>query len=259
MAETKICSKCKTEHSVENFAKELKRKDGLYPWCKLCLREHRAERYVKRLKIYGLTHKVCSYCKENKSREEFGKTASNNLRPRCLNCEEEIHSNSSQYKRRCGKCKEWKLVGNFYPSRRDGSRSTCIECTKDIPLSLKEYRRDKSLIKYFGITLEQYKDLLDKQKNTCPICLKPLEGISNPVDHAHRGQHEGKIRAILHDRCNRFVMHNHYNSDELKRAAELIDNPLTDWIVPEEYLKSRKKKRKRNGKKLLRQKGRQHV
>lgn len=243
----KKCSKCSTEQPFENFNKEIKRKDGLYPWCKECLKKHRQERYIKRLKSYRLTHKVCSFCQENKPREEFRLTEAKNLKPRCISCEDEIEINTSSGKRRCGSCKEWLELEKFFKSRRDGHHATCKNCTDkhNQKPSVHEKNRDRSLKKYFGISLSQYRDLLDKQNYKCPVCLKSLEGISNPVDHAHRGRHEGKIRAILHMRCNTFVVHNHYNSGELRRAAELIDNPLTDWVVPEEFLKSRKRKRKK--------------
>lgn len=109
-------------------------------------------------------------------------------------------------------------------------------------------RRDTNLQKYFGITLEDYKSLLEKQNHSCPICLNKFEenNYSYPVDHAHAGPNAGAIRAILHDRCNRFVMWKHTDPDQLRRAADLIETPLTDFYVPEEFVKSRKKtKRKR--------------
>lgn len=249
----KTCSKCFTEQSLDNFNKEAIRKDGYYPWCKGCLKEHRRKRYIKRPSYYLINNKVCSFCKQDKPRSQFGIwESSRNLRSRCLGCEELIRKNLDLNKRRCGSCKEWLPLDGFFKSRRDGHHSTCVKCTEEQlkQPSVKEKRRDSALKKYYGISLKQYKELLIKQNHICPVCLKPLEGISNHVDHAHRGQHEGKIRAILHSRCNQMVMHNHYDSGELKRAAELIDNPLTDWVVPEEYLKSRKKRKKRNGKKL---------
>lgn len=249
---TKTCSKCSLEQPLVNYNKEVIRKDGYYPWCKSCLKEHRRIRYIKRPKYFLIHNKVCSFCKEDKPRDQFGIwESSRNLKSRCILCEEEINNNKVLNKRRCGSCKEWLLINEFFKSRRDGHHSTCIQCTKNqlIKPSVKEKRRDSALRKYFGISLKQYKELLEKQEYTCPVCLKSLEGISNPVDHAHRGKHEGKIRAIMHGRCNQMVMHNHYDANELRRAADLIETPLTNWIVPEEYLKSRKKKRARKKRK----------
>lgn len=247
----KTCSKCTIEQPYENFNKEVIRKDGYYPWCKSCLREHRRVRYIKRPSYFLIHNKVCSFCKEDKPRNQYGIwESSRNLRSRCLACEDLIKKNLEDNKRRCGSCKQWLPLDTFFKSRRDGHHSTCVECTKKqlgLP-SVKEKRRDKSLQKFYGITLKQYRELLEQQNHTCPVCLKPLEGISNHVDHAHRGVHSGKIRAILHSRCNQMVMHNHYDADELRRAANLIETPLTEWVVPEEFLKSRKKKGKRRKK-----------
>lgn len=254
----KVCSKCLVEQPLESFNKEVIRKDGYYPWCKSCLKEHRRVRYKKRTRKFHINNKVCSFCKRDKPRDQFGIwESSRTLRSRCLDCEEEIKKNLEDDKRRCGACRKWLELDKFFKSRRDGHHSTCVDCTKkqlEIP-TIKEKRRDKSLLKYYNITLGQYRELLEKQNHTCPVCLKPLEGISNHVDHAHRGVHSGKIRAILHSRCNQMVMHNHYDAEELRRAANLIETPLTDWFVPEEFLKSRKKKRK-NGKKLRDRKSR---
>jgi hypothetical protein len=88
-------------------------------------------------------------------------------------------------------------------------------------------------MKDYGITLEQYDELATKQGGNCPVCLEPLPpDRGGYVDHVHSGEHKGKIRAILHGICNRFVVWEHVDSGALRRAADLIDNPLTDWMVP---------------------------
>lgn len=244
----KTCSKCQTEKELIEFNKEASRKDGLYPWCKVCLKEHRAARYVKRPKYFLIHNKICSFCKEDKPRAAFRTTSSNNLVPRCLKCEEDVRVQTEQNRRRCGACKQWRPLEEFYKSRRDGRHSTCIPCGQQALPNTYEKRRNASLVKYFGITLEQYKELLHLQNYVCPVCTKPLDQnklYSHPVDHAHSGPNEGKIRAIVHDRCNRFVLWKHAEGADLRRAADLIDRPLTNWTVPTEYLKSRKKKRKK--------------
>lgn len=80
---------------------------------------------------------------------------------------------------------------------------------------------------------EQYDSLVAKQGGNCPVCLKSLPpDRGGYVDHVHEGKFKGRIRAILHRDCNRFVMWEHEDSGALRRAADLIDNPLTDWMVP---------------------------
>jgi len=142
-----------------------------------------------------------------------------------------------------------KPYSDFYKSKLKNTSKQCISCQKayhkqdDVALR----RRDTNLQKYFGITLEDYKSLLEKQNHSCPICLNKFEenNYSYPVDHAHAGPNAGAIRAILHDRCNRFVMWKHTDPEQLRRAADLIETPLTDFYVPEEFVKSRKKTKRK--------------
>ncbi len=99
-------------------------------------------------------------------------------------------------------------------------------------------RRNRELKKNFGITLDQYKQLLALQNHHCPICAQKFEpdNYSYPVDHAHAGKHRGKIRAITHGECNRQVLGAHDDSTQLRAAADLIDHPLTEWLVPEHMI-----------------------
>lgn len=104
-------------------------------------------------------------------------------------------------------------------------------------------RRNAELQKEYGITLDQYKELLERQGYKCPVCKVTFEpGVySYPVDHAHSGPMVGRIRGILHRDCNRFVVWNHEDSAQLRAAADLIDNPLTDWVVPNPTSNERRK------------------
>ena len=45
---TKVCSRCRQEKSVEEFAKKKQSKDGLQYMCKDCMRELNRELYLKR-------------------------------------------------------------------------------------------------------------------------------------------------------------------------------------------------------------------
>lgn len=253
----KLCSKCHTEKEYTEFNKEASRKDGFYPWCKSCLRDHRRARYIKRPKYFLIHNKVCSFCKEDKPRDQFAVTEARNLKPRCLSCEETVQLETQSGNRRCGCCKQWKPLEGFYKSRRDGHHATCIQCAKDSLPNTYERRRDASLRKHFGISLTQYIELLEFQKYICPVCNLPLskeKRYSHPVDHAHGGPNAGRVRGIVHDRCNRFILWRHNEGEMLRRAADLVDNPLTDWIVPIEFLKGPKKRRKKRGKRVVKSK-----
>ena len=209
-------------------------------------------RYKKVPRKVWIEQKVCSKCKEWKPRDQYRKYTGNNLHYRCIECEDKEIELDKQGLCECSSCLKAKPLEEFYKSRLEKNSKQCIECHKayhkqdDVRLR----RRDTSLQKYFGITLEDYKGLLDKQENKCPVCLEKFEenNYSYPVDHAHAGPNAGVIRAIVHDRCNRFVLWKHTDPEQLRRAAELIENPLTDWFVPEEFIKSRKTKRRRKKK-----------
>lgn len=246
----KTCTKCEIEKLLDDFPNEVKRKDGKYPWCKSCLSKHRKERYIKTPRTYWITHKVCSKCKEWKPREEFRKYVGNNLHYRCISCEDRLEHLTKSGLIECSQCGVSKPPDNFYKSK---TSKQCIECrTKYYQApDIKLRRRDHSLQKFFGISLDQYKELLKKQNYICPICLVKFEkdNFSYPVDHAHGGSNVGIIRGIVHDRCNRFVLWRHNDPLQLQRAADLIENPLTNWFVPEDYIKSRKHKKKKRKRK----------
>ena len=59
--ETKICSKCNRELSIDNFYKDNKTKDGLYCWCKEChskyKKQHYKQHYKEYYKEYRQTHR----------------------------------------------------------------------------------------------------------------------------------------------------------------------------------------------------------
>lgn len=83
-----------------------------------------------------------------------------------------------------------------------------------------EHARDLALRRVYGITLDEYKQILAAQGHRCPVCLKPLSGLSNPVDHDHK---TGVVRGIL---CT---------YDNRRRVAQ-----QTDWEIAQriaDYLK----------------------
>lgn len=245
----KLCTKCGEEKPLDSFPNEIKRKDGKYPWCKPCLSKHRKERYTSTPRKFWIEKKVCSKCKEWKDRLEFRKYAGNNLHYRCITCEDAERLLEEKNLCECSSCKTIKPFTDFYKSQQSKTSRQCISCHKEYHKNpdRRLRARDLALQKYFGISLEDYKDLLLKQDHKCPVCLQEFEkdNYSYPVDHAHGGPNAGVVRAILHDRCNRFVMWKHTDPDVLRRAADLIETPLTDWYVPEEFVKSRKRKKKK--------------
>lgn len=74
------------------------------------------------------------------------------------------------------------------------------------------------------ITQEDYENILVKQDLKCPICLEFLSFDDKnyqkmAVDHNHKS---GKIRGILHTRCNLLLGHAQDSYEILVRAAEYL-------------------------------------
>ncbi len=149
----------------------------------------------------------------------------------CLDHEERQHALGLK---QCCDCQEWLTHDKFQPSKLKVYRAQCRECVSAQHAGRKDKARNTKLKKEYGITGAQYDELVAKQGGNCPVCRLPLDpnSRSHPVDHAHGGAHAGRIRGVVHRDCNRFVLWTHDDSTMLRNAAELIDNPLTNWYVP---------------------------
>lgn len=245
----KKCPVCKTEKPLDAFYVQRKTKDGRHPYCKECSRAMAKASYKIRGKKSWVSDKICKWCQVLKPKTEFPKGPDGRIGYRCLACEAEIAAHETQGHRRCNICREWLDKTAFYPSQLRFPNIACVVCSRT-QMTKPEYqlrRRNFTLLKEYGITLEQYKELLEKQNYACPVCLESFErgNFSYPLDHSHGGKFAGRIRAILHQDCNRFVMWMHEDSAQLRRAADLIDNPLTDWIVPKPTLNERRREKER--------------
>jgi thiol-disulfide isomerase/thioredoxin len=60
---TKICTKCKIEKTIENFTKDKDEKDGLDIWCKHCKKEHKKIYYQNNKEL--ISKKIKQYIKLN--------------------------------------------------------------------------------------------------------------------------------------------------------------------------------------------------
>ena len=64
----------------------------------------------------------------------------------------------------------------------------------------------KSKLKKFGLTIEKYTELLRDQNGICALCFLPFSETEYPlkscIDHCHT---TGKVRGILHMRCNNML------------------------------------------------------
>ncbi len=117
------------------------------------------------------------------------------------------------------KCREYRK--KWAENNKDRIRACCNERRKknkekynardrakiasDPAHRLKKNRGCKNfrLKRKYGITIEEYESLITAQVGSCPICTEPLRiGGQIDVDHCHS---TGRVRAILHSKCNRLL------------------------------------------------------
>lgn len=112
-------------------------------------------------------------------------------------------------------CRNPQCDNTFMPDRRKGSqRAYCSDaCQK----TYKPYRSyENKLRAQYGITLEHRDKLLESQNNVCAICLKPGP---DAVDHNHI---TGKVRGILHKKCNSALGMLEDDFENVLRAAKYL-------------------------------------
>jgi DNA-directed RNA polymerase subunit RPC12/RpoP len=107
-----------------------------------------------------------------------------------------------------------------------------------------EHTRDLYLRRTFGITLEEYKAILAAQGHRCPICNKPLEGISNPVDHDHK---TNVVRGIPCTYCNRRRIAQHTDWEMVQRIADYLKHHPAHRVIGPRRVPPKKRKASGSG------------
>jgi hypothetical protein len=107
-----------------------------------------------------------------------------------------------------------------------------------------EHARDLALRRTYGISLEEYKEILAAQGHRCPVCLKPLSGVSNPVDHDHK---TGVVRGVLCTYCNRRRVGQHTDWELVDRMAKYLKDHPARRVVGSRRVPPKKPKRRGSG------------
>ena len=160
---TKKCPSCSIVLSVDKFAKNPKRSNGIDSYCKECNNENYKET-KNAIKIH-ITTKSCSKCLESKNIEDFYNRigSSDGKTSECKNCTMKMYENSKNRTdkievetKKCLTCNEIKDILNFgiKTNSKDGHASYCKTC---INTKGKKTRQDN----------EQKCTLLSKKCNTC--------------------------------------------------------------------------------------------
>lgn len=138
-----------------------------------------------------------------------------------------VHPNGTLYKR----CKTCHYMRTQIWRSENIAKIRSLERARYAAGGRDRKRAEKRLRKY-GITPEQYGALLEAQDHVCPICTLPfVESIYTPgqgqgagswelpsVDHDHD---TGKVRGILHRRCN-LVLEFGLTADDMRRAEQYL-------------------------------------
>jgi hypothetical protein len=142
MVNTKICTKCKIEKTVDNF---YKKRTGIFSHCKLCSADDQREKAARnRIKVKQVPeHKYCSRCEQTLSSSEFNKNSTNKsgLAGWCKRCKRKDgkRKETANLNRKavevpqdklCPKCKKMLTKDKFGKSkiRKDGLSSWCKRC-----------------------------------------------------------------------------------------------------------------------------------
>lgn len=225
----KRCPKCGEMKPFELFSVSKQTKDGFHGHCRACVSIAHKASYALRGKASWVGNSQCVRCDRLLPKSMFAKHGRSCLE--CLSFEAEQHA---KHLKQCNDCQQWLPHDKFQPSKIGVYRTQCRACTNAFQLGRRDKTRARLLMREYGITTDMYDELVAKQDGKCPVCLEVLEpgNRSYHVDHAHTGVHAGRIRAIVHSECNRFVLWMHDDPAQLRAAANIIENPLTDWYVP---------------------------
>lgn len=78
--------------------------------------------------------------------------------------------------------------------------------------------RQRDRERKFGVTPEEWQEMYERQQGICPICSTPVDD-GAAVDHDHT---TGKVRGLLHSRCNLGIGVLGDSADNLLRAYQYL-------------------------------------
>lgn len=113
----------------------------------------------------------------------------------------------------------------YYEEHKEAVAKSVSEWKKKNPDKVKATNRKSKLKSTYGLTLEQYYEIVKKQGNLCAACGRPLPALEDngrlpPVDHDHIS---GKVRGVLHRRCNLGIGQFEDSPELLRLAAEYLE------------------------------------
>lgn len=210
--ETKICSKCKKELTLDKFGTDLSKKDELTSNCKECGKIsrdiYRKKKRLGTLEIKKVSHegmKICIICDKELALNMFGKdvSRSDGLNPLCKKCTNE----QSHAYREIKKLEK----GIIVKIPKEGMRF-CTHCDRELPLDM--FGKDKRI--------------LDGLNIYCKECAREL-GKKFRIDNPEKRRMASKLSYINNKEQKREYgkKYNEENSEKKKVACKrwLQKNP----------------------------------
>ena len=148
----------------------------------------------------------------------------------------------------CNKCNTEKEISEFYKHHitKDGYCNQCKDCKRQInnawytqnkthvikkvqayqkerPGQVAKYKRKSDLRRKYNLTPEEYDQMYMTQLGLCSVCHDPFGEEVPCVDHCHS---TGKVRGLLHDRCNRVLGQANDSIELLQSAIEYLQKHM---------------------------------
>lgn len=123
--------------------------------------------------------------------------------------------------------KEWAKnnkdkISDYKKKYRENNREKINKHTREYGEKFPEKRTNHWLKSKYGITLDQRNKMIDEQKGLCALCKKPLGDITKNIhtDHDHK---TGKVRGILHSKCNLLISHANEDVNILLKGIKYLN------------------------------------
>lgn len=200
----KQCSKCKKdlELNLDNFGIDHYNTNGFNSQCRNCRKLYYKNNKSEILKRTSL------YQKNNPSVY--------------------LKSSAAYRKRNLEKCRD--KDRKFHANRRNKDRINAITWRHKNPDKVKIYNQrsmqsGSHLKSRYGISLIRFEEILEEQNYLCSVCYEPFNythrATKPHIDHDHK---TGKVRGILHMRCNTMLGHAKDNPEILENGARYLRN-----------------------------------
>jgi hypothetical protein len=197
-ADTKTCSRCKAEKSLDAFSTNRAMNDGKNIYCRACLSaaDKKRRSQLSLAPRESVSEKRCGRCREVKPASDYARNraSTHGLQSSCKDCvrrvaEERIRSGATPPAEQvCTACRKSLPASRFHRNSHSSSllHPSCKDCN----------RRKVRAAKY-GIG-EDWLSRIDATNN-CEICQAEIAGPKKHLDHDHA---TGAPRGVLCTKCN---------------------------------------------------------